>query len=231
MTQNPLDPDKQTNDEQPTETPAEQPAAETPAFEAPAEQPAAETPAFEAAAEQPAAVEPTHAAPADEPEPAQAAPADEPAPEPPSFGAPPQQPSAPEAPYGAPPQGQPAFGVPDQGQPGQPQYGMPPQGGQYSAPNPNDQLFQGQEYNAPVGSAKSKIVAGILGILLGALGIHNFYLGYMKKAIIQLLISVVSLGFLSWISAIWGLIEGILILISKPGDQWHRDAAGVELTD
>ena len=59
---------------------------------------------------------------------------------------------------------------------------------------------------------KSKIAAGILGILLGALGVHNFYLGYTGKAIAQLLISVLSLGFLSPISGIWGLIEGILIL-------------------
>ena len=78
---------------------------------------------------------------------------------------------------------------------------------------------------------KSKIVAGILGILLGGLGIHNFYLGFTKKAVIQLLITVLSVGFLSWVSAIWGLVEGILILVSKYGEQWHRDAAGYELTD
>lgn len=78
---------------------------------------------------------------------------------------------------------------------------------------------------------KSKIVAGILGILLGTLGIHNFYLGHNKKAIAQLLISVLSAGFLSWVSFVWGLIEGILILVSKPGDPWHRDGSGNELTD
>lgn len=59
---------------------------------------------------------------------------------------------------------------------------------------------------------KSKVTAGVLGILLGCLGIHNFYLGYMGKAWTQLLISVLSLGFLSFIPAVWGLIEGILIL-------------------
>ena len=87
-------------------------------------------------------------------------------------------------------------------------------------------------YAAPVDPyAKSRVVAGILGILLGGLGIHNFYLGFTKKAVIQLLITVLSVGFLSWVSAIWGLVEGIFILISKPGEQWHRDAAGFELTD
>lgn len=78
---------------------------------------------------------------------------------------------------------------------------------------------------------KSKVAAGVLGILVGGLGIHNFYLGYNGKGIAQLLITLVSFGFLSWVSVIWGLIEGILILVSKPGEQWHRDANNVELRD
>ncbi|MBQ9011408.1 MAG: TM2 domain-containing protein [Bacilli bacterium] len=61
-------------------------------------------------------------------------------------------------------------------------------------------------------NAKSKIAAGLLGIFLGWLGIHNFYLGFTGKAIAQLLISVLSCFILSFVSAIWGLIEGILIL-------------------
>ncbi len=61
-------------------------------------------------------------------------------------------------------------------------------------------------------TGKSKIAAGIFGILLGSLGIHNFYLGYTGKGLLQLLLSVLSCGALSFISAIWGLIEGVLIL-------------------
>ena len=62
---------------------------------------------------------------------------------------------------------------------------------------------------------KSKIAAGLLGIFLGAFGIHNFYLGYTGKAIAQLLITLVSCFILSPVSAIWGLIEGIMILCGK----------------
>lgn len=53
---------------------------------------------------------------------------------------------------------------------------------------------------------KSKITAGLLGLFLGGLGVHNFYLGYKGKAIAQLL--------LCWtgIPAIWSLIESIMIL-------------------
>ena len=63
-----------------------------------------------------------------------------------------------------------------------------------------------------VKGGKSKVAAGILGILLGGLGVHNFYLGYTGKAVAQLLISILSCGFLAFVSAIWGLIEGIMIL-------------------
>lgn len=53
-----------------------------------------------------------------------------------------------------------------------------------------------------------RVIAGILGILLGSLGIHKFILGYTKEGIIQLAISFVSCGFLGLI----GLIEGIIYL-------------------
>lgn len=67
---------------------------------------------------------------------------------------------------------------------------------------------------------KSKLAAGLFGIFLGAFGVHNFYLGYEGKAIAQLLITVLSCGIFAFASAIWGLIEGILILsgeIDKDG--------------
>jgi len=60
--------------------------------------------------------------------------------------------------------------------------------------------------------AEKKIVAGILGILLGGLGIHKFYLGYTKEGVIMLLVSVLTCGILLTIMHIIGLIEGILYL-------------------
>lgn len=64
-------------------------------------------------------------------------------------------------------------------------------------------------------TSKSKLVAGLLGIFLGALGIHNFYLGYTGKAIAQLLLTLVGwvlCGIGPIAASIWGLIEGIFIL-------------------
>ena len=75
--------------------------------------------------------------------------------------------------------------------------------------------------------AKSRLAAGLLGILLGCLGIHNFYLGYTGKAVGQLLITVLSCGTLGIVSGVWGLVEGIFYLTGK----YNTDANGVPLTD
>lgn len=79
----------------------------------------------------------------------------------------------------------------------------------------------------PAGVQKSKMAAGLLGIFLGSLGIHNFYLGYTGKAVAQLLISVLSCGILALASEIWGLVEGIQILTGSIA----TDANGVPLKD
>ena len=39
------------------------------------------------------------------------------------------------------------------------------------------------------GRGKSKIVAGILGILLGGLGVHHFYLGSVTSGLLLILAS------------------------------------------
>jgi hypothetical protein len=46
----------------------------------------------------------------------------------------------------------------------------------------------------------------------------------------MLLITVLSLGLLSWVSGIWGLVEGILYLTDKTGS-YSRDATGRPLRD
>jgi len=60
--------------------------------------------------------------------------------------------------------------------------------------------------------AEKKVVAGVLGILLGGLGIHKFYLGYNTAGIIMILVTVLTCGFGGTVMAIIGLIEGIIYL-------------------
>ena len=54
---------------------------------------------------------------------------------------------------------------------------------------------------------KSRVAYIVLAIFLGELGIHNFYAGYIGRGIAQLLITILSFGFLFWISWIWAFIE------------------------
>jgi TM2 domain-containing membrane protein YozV len=71
--------------------------------------------------------------------------------------------------------------------------------------------------------AKSKVAAGVLAILLGAFGIHNFYLGFTGKGVAQLLITLLTCGYGALITGIWALVEGILILTSaNPVDAQGR---------
>lgn len=70
---------------------------------------------------------------------------------------------------------------------------------------------------------KSKMAAGLLGIFLGGWGIHNFYLGNTTRGIIQIIVTIVTCG----IGAIWGLVEGIMILTGAI----NTDAKGNPLKD
>ena len=64
------------------------------------------------------------------------------------------------------------------------------------------------ENNQPYKSEK-KVIAGILAIVLGTLGVHKFYLGYTKEGVIQLILSLVTCGA---VGGLTGLIEGIMYL-------------------
>ena len=148
--------------------------------------------------------------------------------------------------YGADPHGYGSPQQPQNGAPGPNYSNQPPQGApSYGPQNPYAQHHgqgqapyghQQQGYQqqppygqAPMGPRKSKMAAGLFGIILGGLGIHNFYLGNTTKGLIQLGLTVVSFGFLALVSSVWGLIEGIMILTARPGSEWSVDAKGIPL--
>jgi len=64
------------------------------------------------------------------------------------------------------------------------------------------------------GRGKDKTTAGILGILLGGFGVHQFYLGSVGTGVILIAATLVTCG----IGAILGLVEGILILTMSDDD-------------
>lgn len=56
--------------------------------------------------------------------------------------------------------------------------------------------------------ARSKLAAGLLGVFLGAWGVHRFYLGFTGIGVAQIFVTLCTCG----IGGLWGFIEGILIL-------------------
>lgn len=113
-----------------------------------------------------------------------------------------------------------------------------PQCGQPTPPNSTVCMNCGVALNEyGMVSDKSKVTAGILGLLLGAFGVHNFYLGYTTKAVIQVVVTSVSLlltcctfgisGFVAVGIEIWGIVEGIMILCGSIS----TDAQGRKLKD
>ena len=132
--------------------------------------------------------------------------------------------------------------VSDQAAPSAPEYQQPPAGQpQYQAyPPAAPQQYQGQypqmsqqpplpnqAYGYP--QPKSKIAAGLLGIFLGGLGIHRFYLGYTTIGVIQLVLTVVLGIFTFGLVGLWGVVEGIMILAGS--SYFQRDAKGIPLRE
>lgn len=148
-------------------------------------------------------------------------------PQPESQPAPQQNPYS-EQQYQAPPQGNPYQQMPPQGNPYQQ---MPPQAPPYQPMSSQGSPYQQVPMQIPYGyQQKSKIAAGLLGILLGCFGVHNFYLGYTGKAVAQLLLTLIgwaACGIGPAAAAIWGLVEGIMILTGSI----NTDGRNVPLSD
>lgn len=94
------------------------------------------------------------------------------------------------------------------------------QGAQYyynGQPNTQqDMNYNPQQMNTE--PTKEKLVAGLLAIFIGTLGIHKFYLGYTKSGIIMLLVSLFTFGVGASVMAVISLIEGILYLTKSDAE-------------
>ena len=133
--------------------------------------------------------------------------------------------------YAQPEQG---YGVPGpdanaQGAYGADAYGQP--GYEQAAYAAGQQAYGQPAYGQPaygqpvVGAPKQWIVALLLAFFLGPFGIHNFYLGYTTKGIIQLVISLTVVGLI--VTGIWAFIDFIM-LIMRSGS-YACDAQGQPL--
>ena len=105
---------------------------------------------------------------------------------------------------------------------------------------PQQQFYTEQQYHYTPSSSfdpskypegyipKNRYVAAILALIVGNLGIHNFYLGNREKAISQLLLSTVGVIVLVGpiISSVWALVDLVNILTKV-----RTDANGYNLKD
>ena len=69
--------------------------------------------------------------------------------------------------------------------------------------------------------ADKKVLAGVLGIVVGAFGIHKFVLGYTTEGIIMLLTTVLTCGILAIVPSVIGIVEGIIYL-TKSDEEFVR---------
>ena len=73
----------------------------------------------------------------------------------------------------------------------------------------------------PPQQENKKVLAGIMGILFGAMGIHKFILGYTKEGIIQIVLNV-----FCGLGGLIGLIEGIIYLTKSDEDFYQTYQVG-----
>lgn len=106
---------------------------------------------------------------------------------------------------------------------GGPNY-QPPQPPKYNPPQ--YQPIEGIE-PPPGYIQKERKIAGILAILLGAYGVHSFYLGNTSRGIAQICISILSCGIGAVAMAIWGIVDGVKLLDGRI----NIDAYGIYLKD
>lgn len=83
-----------------------------------------------------------------------------------------------------------------------------------------------------------KIIAGLLGIFCGSLGLHRFYLGHNQSGLIYLgwtlcggviigIVSFATFGFgailypLTGLSGLLGLVDGVMILVDETGTKYN----------
>jgi TM2 domain-containing membrane protein YozV len=108
-------------------------------------------------------------------------------------------------------------------QPAQPVSGYPGYPG-YPAAQPAYPSGYAQQYDAhgrPL-SDKSKVVAGVLGITLGAFGAGRFYTGHTGMAVGQLVVTLATCG----LGQFWGIIDGIMLLVNGGTDAQGRVLRG-----
>ena len=124
------------------------------------------------------------------------------------------QPPAPQAPAAAPGSPPPPPPIAGTGIAPPPQLGPVPQASYPSYPSNALANYY------PVQQPKARVIFVLLGIFLGALGVHNFYAGYVKKGTIQLCVTLLTCFYGAVVSWPWAIIEVCTINKDADGTQF-----------
>jgi TM2 domain-containing membrane protein YozV len=69
---------------------------------------------------------------------------------------------------------------------------------------------------------RSRVVAGLLALFFGCLGLHKFYLGYFGAGLMMmgmsLVLGILSFGISAGAMAVIGIVEGVIYLTRTPED-------------
>ncbi|VAW15268.1 Tsr1131 protein [hydrothermal vent metagenome] len=93
----------------------------------------------------------------------------------------------------------------------------------------NEFTDSAKEAFSGVGGENKKVLAGVLAIIFGSLGVHKFILGYQKEGIILLVATVIGYAtmcivigvFIVMATSIIGLIEGVIYL-TKSDEEFYN---------
>lgn len=79
-------------------------------------------------------------------------------------------------------------------------------------------------YPIPTGKSSQKIIAALLAFFFGSLGVHKFYLGYIKQGLVMLLVFLSGILLLGIPSAVIGIIAFVefLIYITRSDEEFEQ---------
>ena len=80
--------------------------------------------------------------------------------------------------------------------------------------------------DVPADANSKKMMAGVLAILVGSLGIHKFVLGYTTPGVIMLLVSLLTCGVGAAVMSVIGVVEGIMYLTKSDAEFYDTYVRG-----